>query len=859
MAIKKYSAAFALPLAAIGMDAVSAQDPETDLCEDNRYLHTASPDWRDQVIYFLMIDRFDDGDPSNNDQGLGEYDPADGSRYSGGDLKGVIDRMDYIQGLGATAVWTTPPVANQWWSTEAQFSGYHGYWARDFTRVDEHYGTMQDLKNLSCTLHKRKMYHVMDIVVNHTGDFFDYDKSAITHDPETGFRATNPGSPSSAPERFPFNLNDPRRAEDKDAKIYNWTGELFDYYDRHRELTEQLANLDDIDTTNPVVRTAFKNIFGDWIRNTGIDAFRVDTVKYVEPQFFQDFIHADDGILAQAKKTGREDFLLFGEVKENAPKFSIAGEAKMDLYYGLPSKPIFPSLINFPLQEEMIRVLAQGQPTSAMTYRFNALKLAAPDPTLTVNFVDNHDVPRFLSQGSLAAFKQAMALMFTSPGIPVLYQGNAQAHVETRRAMFAGGHGSKTSQFDTSSEMYRFIQEMAKIRREHPALTRGDVNVLADNPILPGVFAFRRDKGENAVFVILNTSDTRTLLAGMPTGLKNDSALKPVFGSDAVPILSSDGSLTLELGPREILIFSASTSATFITSQASTSGMIAIETPLPTAPLTEPFTISGRYGGPEKALDLVIDGDLNFSQAVPVDDEGRWTLTLAPNDVGTHDHIAQLYAGDSGLVSQEIAYTTQRQDAEWSGTFADPANDDSGIDGALRAPTDPSFDGRFDILSADMRHGGDILEMKLTMKSTAADWHPSNGFDHVSITTFFDFPNEAGLDFSQDISAPMPEGFNWSAMHTVFGWGNSLSRAPDKKLGRAPNVTADLANNTITIHYSASALGIESWDGVRLYVTTFDREGEGGFRKTTNEGGPMAFRGDPDGPKIMDDMLIAVP
>ena len=224
-----FEIALALPLAASA--AASAQVPEgkPDLCEDGRYLHVASPDWRDQVIYFLMTDRFDDGDPSNNDQGLNEYDPQDSHRYSGGDLQGVINRMDYIQGLGATAVWTTPPVANQWWSEEAQFSGYHGYWARDFTRVDEHYGTMEDFKNLSCELHKREMYHVMDIVVNHMGDFFRYDKEAITHDPTTGYRTANPASPTNAPDKYPFNLNDPRRADDLDAGIYNWTGELVDY------------------------------------------------------------------------------------------------------------------------------------------------------------------------------------------------------------------------------------------------------------------------------------------------------------------------------------------------------------------------------------------------------------------------------------------------------------------------------------------------------------------------------------------------------------------------------------------------------------------------------------------------------
>src|SRR5687768_2749674 len=92
-------------------------------------LHVASPDWRDQVLYFVMTDRFDDGDPGNNDQGAGEYDAGDPARWSGGDIAGIERRLDYIRGLGATAVWITPPVANLWWDAKTGYGGYHGYWA----------------------------------------------------------------------------------------------------------------------------------------------------------------------------------------------------------------------------------------------------------------------------------------------------------------------------------------------------------------------------------------------------------------------------------------------------------------------------------------------------------------------------------------------------------------------------------------------------------------------------------------------------------------------------------------------------------------------------------------------------------
>ena len=97
-----------------------------------------SVEWRDQVVYFLMTDRFADGDHTNNDQKAGEFNPADGGLYSGGDLAGVRSKLDYIQGLGATAVWLTPPVANVWYDPVLKMAGYHGYWATDFKKVDAH-------------------------------------------------------------------------------------------------------------------------------------------------------------------------------------------------------------------------------------------------------------------------------------------------------------------------------------------------------------------------------------------------------------------------------------------------------------------------------------------------------------------------------------------------------------------------------------------------------------------------------------------------------------------------------------------------------------------------------------------------
>ena len=189
-------------------------------------LHVPTPDWRDQVINFVLTDRFDDGNPRNNEQGLGEYDPRQGHMYSGGDIDGIRRRLDYVQALGATAVWLTPPVLNQWHDTTHGFWGYHGYWASHFKRMDPHVGTLADYQRLSDALHRRGMYLVQDVVVNHTGNFFSYGPGWRADDPAADYRPNTGSRPlvgqHPQPLQAPFDLNDPRRAPDRRAGIYHW-------------------------------------------------------------------------------------------------------------------------------------------------------------------------------------------------------------------------------------------------------------------------------------------------------------------------------------------------------------------------------------------------------------------------------------------------------------------------------------------------------------------------------------------------------------------------------------------------------------------------------------------------------------
>ena len=449
-------------------------------------LHVPSPVWREQVVYMLLIDRFNDGDPGNNDQGFGEYDPARATHFSGGDLQGVIDRLDYIRSLGATAVWISPPVANQWWSTPYQATGWHGYWPTHFQEIDRHFGTLDTYKRLSHELHCRGMYLIQDIITNHAGNFYAYDGEYDPEDTARNFYLLEENSRQPAPTQYPFNLIDRRNPAHAAADIYHWTPPVEDFADRYQETHYSLGHVADINTENPQVIDKFKEIYNYWIDAVGVDGFRMDTVMLVPLPFWNRFLHDGDGIYAHARQRGKEHFLTFGEVFAVSGPYDDAGERKIAGYLETDGLPGPNSMLGFPLYHEINRVLAQGGETGLLAYRLEKFMELYRDPSVIPNFVDNHDTARFLSAGHPAALRQALAVIFTIPGIPIIYQGTEQGLLETRQAMFAGGHRNAGGSFTEGSAYYRYIQRLSSLRRDHPVLTRGSLRVLASESSGPG-------------------------------------------------------------------------------------------------------------------------------------------------------------------------------------------------------------------------------------------------------------------------------------------------------------------------------------------------------------------------------------
>ena len=862
----------------------------------NLKLHVPSPDWRDQIIYFLMTDRFEDGNPQNNDQGSGEFNPQKESHYSGGDLAGVRNRLGYIQGLGATAVWITPPVANQWWNGE--YGGYHGYWAADFKRLDAHVGSLKDYQQLSDALHRKGMYLVQDIVLNHTGDFFRY-KNWQPQNPAQGFEFKPKSVPMQAPTQAPFHLNDARNPAHRAAAIYHWTPDVSNYNDRQQELNFQMSGLDDLNSENPVVRRALRDSYGHWIRKVGVDAFRLDTAFFVPPDAVQDFLYAKDakhpGMRIVAQQTGRKDFMTFGE------GFAIdkAGEtkamAKIETYVrDAQGQAVMQGMLNFPLYGSVGDVMARGGPTHALGERIHQMMRVHSDPHRMPSFIDNHDVDRFLKGGSDIALRQSLALIMTLPGIPTLYYGTEQGFKEQRAAMFAAGYGAGgKDHFDTQSPLYLFTQSLTQLRKQHRVFSRGVPTVLRDDAAGAGVLAYRMDHAGQSAWVIFNTAehevllDNLDLMQGLPAQ-QRPRALTGVWGVEGAqfkrpPEVSVNvttgaaGLFNLALAPRSTLIWIGRDQASAAAEMTAALPKLKLPADMPTH-VTGDFDLAGAWPLPASS-DLeclwVVNGDLKNAQMIqPITnaklptsagatqwhlrvDTSRWSDATAQRVVLLARH-AQSKAVVA--VSESMPLHLKK---EWQlvASVEDPVGDDRGPQGRYVYPQDPTYvPGTFDIEKLEVWTAGKSLRLKLKMGAINRSWNPANGFDHVAFTVLIGKPDASNslrvMPFQQD---SLPADSHWHYRLRVHGWSNALftsqgahAAAEGRALPEGARIQVDPDARTVQFDLPASLLAdVASLKGLKLSVNTWDYDN--GYRKLSPQGGGSEVGGgNADQPLWMD-------
>ena len=837
-------------------------------------LHMPSPDWRDQILYFVLTDRFADGDPRNNDQGAGVYRPGQAAYFQGGDLTGLRQRLPYIQALGATGVWITPPVRNQWFDPWVGYSGYHGYWASHFKQVDPHLGTLADAQRLSDALHRRGMVLVQDIVVNHVGNFFNY---------RGGWDATDPTrfyERQGAPLQPPLDRNDPRRAADRAAGLYHWTPPVADYANPEQERRWQMSGLDDLATTNPRVRQLLRESYGWWIREVGVDGFRVDTAFYVEPEFFPDFQHSDDpeapGVLRVAEAAGNPRFHLFGEGFGIDKPFEDVQMRKIDAYQRVEGG--IPAMIQFPMYGTFGDVFARGHAPAELAWRIERTLAVHADPWRMPTFIDNHDVDRFLAGAGEPALKQALLAMLTLPGIPVLYYGTEQGFRSQRDAMFATGFGSGgRDHFDTAHPLYRQIAAMVKLRRAHPALSRGRPEVLAADGAGPGVVAWAMQGDAEAgstdgdrLVVMLNTAEDRRLLD--LDGLTPGARLVPLLTLDGEgPVLQANatGRVLGELPARAGGVWRVEPAPRTADGAAAT-GPAAAPTldPLPEV-VRDTLVLTGTLP-PGRDGTLVVDGDLVRAQRLIADANGRWRETVPTDDFidPKATHRVVVLAGD-GLASPGQSFRVER---DWSllAEGADPEGDDAGPEGRYRYPTDPSYadEASMDLRGLRVFGSGGALAIELAMGEVLDSWNPANGFDHVAFSVFLSLPGRSdGATAMPGQNATLPEGRRWQVRLRTHGWSNAAftaegadASADGTPLVPGARIAVDKARKVVRFEFPAAALGHPAdLSGLVVHASTWDWDG--GWRAMTAEGGGHTMGGG-DGardPRWMDAMTVEVP
>ncbi len=472
------------------------------------------------VMYLIMTDRFADGDIANDDSAEERGKPRG---WHGGDLRGIVDHLDYLQQLGITTVWITPVYQNH----EAQ--SYHGYGATDMYAVDEHYGKLADLKELGAALHRRGMKLVLDTVPNHVGPAHPW----VEDEPEPDWFHGTKASHTEAQGDFKP-LTDPH-APWRDQK--NVTEGWF-------------ANtLPDLNQENPAVAQYLTQNAVWWVEEAGLDGLRLDTFPYIARPFWQGF-HAELHRLYPRLTTVGE---VFNPDATIASSFA-GGVTRNGMDTGLDTPFDFPTY--FALRD----VFLNGAPMSRLAdvWRMDALY---PHPERLVPFLGNHDTVRFLSEAGATpdGMRMAFAVLLTMRGMPQIYSGDeiamlGEADPDNRRNFPGGFPGDAQSAFTAPTAeqagMHDWVQALLKLRSQHGALQDGDEQLLkAEGDVLVYV---RSDAHEKLLIAINRGAAASIAVATADTVLAGTLRAAVLSGKDDIQV-KSEG-IDIHLGAHGVLV-----------------------------------------------------------------------------------------------------------------------------------------------------------------------------------------------------------------------------------------------------------------------------------------------------------------
>ncbi|RME72891.1 MAG: alpha-amylase [Planctomycetota bacterium] len=545
----------------------------------------AALDWRDQVIYQVITDRFADGDPNNN----WNVDRRALGRYQGGDWQGLIDHLGYLRELGVTAVWISPHVKNV--EIDAGVAGYHGYWTQDFTAVNPHFGDLGKLRQMVNVLHANDILVIADVVTNHVGQLFYYDINLNGTPEETLYGSgASPGSPlrrvteydpdwdptgihaqvgyqrmGLAPIRWirmpAINRMPPQPPEFQNPEWYHRRGRVVPdpngNWPRDQVLLADFpGGLKDLATERQDVRDALVRVFADWIRKVDFDGFRIDTLKHVEQGFWRYWCPR---IREAARQRGKHNFFLFGEAFDGDDVLvgSYTQSDMVDSAFYFPQKYVaFDGVIKY------------NHPTREIEDLWNRKSFYGQQPQpggvgvapahIPVNFIDNHDVPRYLAgEPDDRKLRLAICFLMSIEGVPCLYYGTEQGFrgagdPANRERLWDTG-------FDTSGSLFRHVKRWIALRKANVALRRGDQVVRWSTTRTggeedAGIFAFERVHPQQTLLFVMNVnpnhaSRTQFGSARMQTSFLGGTVLHDLADPGYRVTVQQGGTVVVEVPP----------------------------------------------------------------------------------------------------------------------------------------------------------------------------------------------------------------------------------------------------------------------------------------------------------------------
>ena len=545
-------------------------------------------------IYFVMTDRFANGDTSNDEAGLTGfsavtgYDPTDIGYFHGGDLKGLTSKLDYIQGLGFNSIWITPPVKQRY--VQGDSAAYHGYWGLDFTTIDPHLGTEEDFKNFVSQAHSRGIKVIVDIVINHTADVIKYKGDVYSYSSISEYPYKDCNKKKFDLVKFIGKANFPKLCaatsfpvppivsdKNKNIKAPAFLNDITNYHNRgdstfngESSTFGDFFGLDDVFTEKPAVVAGWTKVWQDWITKFDIDGYRIDTAKHVNPEFWKVFLPA---VLKTAASAGKSYFPIYGEVWDTDPNYL----AKFVTDYK------FPGVLDFAFQAAASKYATYGNGERDLLDLFNQDDLYTTATTSAyglTTFLDNHDMGRigmFLQGNTEANPAQlleranfANALLVLLRGGPATYYGDEKGMTGSggdkaaRQDMFptqvtewqkevriGGAPIGNMSAFNILNPIETSLSELQKLAEKYPALRSGTQQLRYAND---GAFAVSRYLNKEEFLVAFNGRDADTKL-NLPVST-NDSKWSIISGK-ANDVVASGKTISLTLPARSWVVLKA--------------------------------------------------------------------------------------------------------------------------------------------------------------------------------------------------------------------------------------------------------------------------------------------------------------